>query len=266
MRYFWLLFLFVSTLFGIEAINGKPVLLPIEQNTTSVKARNHFAPIFKTQNGEHFALIAIPYRQDEPLEVTLKGPQIDLKTSLHVTKGEYPKELLQVDPSKISPPESEKKRISDEYKEAMGIYATFTPKRYWDKPFAHPIQSTITSAYGNARTFNGTLKSYHSGTDFRAPIGTPIYAANDGVIVLAKDRYYAGGSVIIDHGEGIYSVYYHLSSMLLPVGTQVKRSDEIALSGDSGRVTGPHLHFGIMLQGTPVDPLHFIQIIEDIIN
>jgi len=99
-----------------------------------------------------------------------------------------------------------------------------------------------------------------------APIGTPIYAANDGVIVLSKDRYYAGGSVIIDHGEGIYSVYYHLSSTPLVAGTKVKQGDEIGLSGNSGRVTGPHLHFGIMLQGAPVDPLHFIEVTKNIIQ
>jgi len=266
MRYLGILFLFITTLLGFEAINGKPVLLPIDQETQSVQVRSHKAPIIQAKNGEKFALIAIPYRQSEPLEATIQISNKDFKTSIHVKDGQYPKEFLSVDPAKVSPPKSAKERIAKEYKEAMEIYATFSPKRHWKKPFIYPINSAITSAYGNARTFNGILKSYHTGVDFRAPIGTPIYAANDGVVVLSKDRYYAGGSVIIDHGEGIYSVYYHLSSTPLAAGTKVKQGDEIGLSGNSGRVTGPHLHFGIMLQGTPVDPLHFIEVIKNIIQ
>jgi len=188
-----------------------------------------------------------------------------LKTSLSIKQGEYPKEFLNVNPSKVTPPSSAKEQIEKEYKEAMKIYSTFTKTRYWSEAFILPTQSTITSHFGNARTFNSTLKSYHSGTDFRAPIGTPIYAINDGIIVLSKERYYAGGSIIIDHGEGIYSVYYHLSRMTLPVGASVKKGDQIGLSGNSGRVTGPHLHFGIMAQGIPIDPLHFIETVNSLL-
>ena len=266
MGYLSILFIFVTSLFGFEAINGKSILLPLAHDALSVQVRNQNTPLLKTDKGEVFALIGIPYRQQEPMEVTIKTPTEDLKTSLHVIQGKYPKELLQVDPSKVTPPESAKERITNEYKEAMEIYKTFTPMRYWKESFELPMQSAITSAYGNARTFNDSLKSYHSGTDFRAPIGAPVYAANDGVIVLAKNRYYAGGSIIIDHGEGIYSVYYHLSDILLPVGVKIKKGDKIALSGNSGRVTGPHLHFGIMLQGTPVDPLHFIETVNSLVE
>ncbi|NLC27523.1 MAG: M23 family metallopeptidase, partial [Campylobacteraceae bacterium] len=159
-------------------------------------------------------------------------------------------------------PENQKERIKAEYEEAIAIYKSFTTKRLWEDDFMVPMKSKITSAYGNARVFNDSLKSYHSGTDFRAAIGTPIYATNDGVVVLSKDRYYAGGSVILDHGEGVYSVYYHLSQTPLALGTKVKKGEKIGLSGASGRVTGPHLHFGFMVQGVPVDPLHFIETIN----
>lgn len=110
--------------------------------------------------------------------------------------------------------------------------------------------------------FNNTLKSYHSGTDFRAAIGTPIKAINDGIVKISKDRFYAGGSVVIDHGAGIYSQYYHLSKMNVKVGDIVKKGDIVGLSGDTGRVSGPHLHFGIMVNNNQVNPLNFIETIN----
>ncbi|HEF3953264.1 TPA: M23 family metallopeptidase, partial [Campylobacter jejuni] len=96
------------------------------------------------------------------------------------------------------------------------------------------------------------------GTDFRAATGTPIYAANSGIVKIAKDRYFAGNSVVIDHGFGIYSQYYHLSKIDVKVGQKIKKGELIGLSGASGRVSGPHLHFGILAGGKQVDPLDFV--------
>jgi murein DD-endopeptidase MepM/ murein hydrolase activator NlpD len=126
-----------------------------------------------------------------------------------------------------------------------------------------PMKSKITSDFGNARIYNGKTKSYHSGTDFRAKIGTPIIASNDGKIVLAKRRFYAGGSIIIDHGHGIYSCYYHMSRFDVKEGEMVKKNQVIGLSGDTGRVTGPHLHFSIRVGGLQVDPLQFIELVNN---
>ena len=125
-----------------------------------------------------------------------------------------------------------------------------------------PMESVVTSHYGNARVFNSELRSYHAGTDFRASIGTPIKAINDGKVVLAKERFMSGNSVIIDHGEGIYSAYFHCSTLKVSLGEYVKKGHIIALSGDTGRVSGAHLHFTIMVQGVSLDALHFISTIN----
>ncbi|MDD3598431.1 M23 family metallopeptidase, partial [Sulfuricurvum sp.] len=117
-------------------------------------------------------------------------------------------------------------------------------------------------AYGSARTYNDTLKSYHGGIDFRALTPTPIQAANDGIVVLAQERYYSGGTIIIDHGEGLYSCYFHLSRFDVKVGDYVTQGQAIALSGASGRITGPHLHFGIMVHGVQTDPLDLMEQID----
>lgn len=206
------------------------------------------------------ALIGISYKnppQNANLQISYKNKS--LKYDIIVNEGTYKKEQLKVASSKIKPPKEVQERIAKELKEANAIYATYTNEALFNGAFVLPMSSKITSEFGNARVFNDTLASYHSGTDFRAAVGTKVYAANDGVVRLSKDRYYAGGSLIIDHGYGIFTQYYHLSKLLVKNGDKVKKGQLIALSGDSGRVTGAHLHFGIFANGTQVNPLDFIE-------
>jgi len=128
----------------------------------------------------------------------------------------------------------------------------------------YPLHSKITSAFGNKRLFNGVLKSFHSGTDFRAKTGTPIHTVADGRVVLVKNRFFAGNSVIIDHGQGIYTSYYHLSRFKVRKGEFVKKGQVIGLAGATGRVTGSHLHFTVHINGTLVDPLEFIDTFNEL--
>ncbi len=107
------------------------------------------------------------------------------------------------------------------------------------------------------------LKSYHGGTDFRAAVGVPVIAANDGKVVLVQDRFYSGQSVIIDHGHGVYTCYFHMSKFHVQELQDVKKGEVIGLSGSSGRVSGPHLHFGVRIGGEQVDPLHFIALANE---
>jgi murein DD-endopeptidase MepM/ murein hydrolase activator NlpD len=177
---------------------------------------------------------------------------------INVTCVAYPTEVLSVDSSKVSPPPEALQRIADEKAEAEKIYKHITPERYWNKPYIRPIDSITTSEYGSARTYNGVLKSYHTGVDFRAKTPLPIIATNDGVVVLVKERYYSGGTIIIDHGEGVYSCYFHMSQFDVKVGDPVIQGQIIGLSGATGRITGPHLHFGFMVQGVQTDPIEFM--------
>ncbi|WP_345970371.1 M23 family metallopeptidase [Sulfurimonas sp. HSL1-6] len=208
---------------------------------------------------QRIALIPVGYRT-APGEKQLHrlSPQGDELIPFRIIDGGYPSETLHVQPSKVKPNPEQQKRVSREYREAMAIYGRFTPQRYWSTPFALPMESNVTSIFGTARLFNGSLRSFHSGTDFRAKPGTPVYAVNDGVVVLAKERYYAGNSVLVDHGEGLYSCYYHLSRIDVKVGDKVAKGAPIGLSGNTGRVTGPHLHFAVMLQGVQVDPMQLL--------
>lgn len=262
MRLILVLYFVMCTLFAQDATNGTTIILTFnKQETIALKKGETKIPLLThpTNPLQTIAFIAIPYSQKTPIELLHVTPQGREKLYLNIIEGAYDKEVLSVEPSKVSPPKEALLRIKEEREEALAIYNRFTQKRYWDTPFAVPIENVITSTYGNARLFNETLQSYHTGVDFRASIGTPIFASNDGVIVLSKDRYYAGNSIIIDHGEGVYSVYYHLDRLILQKGNFVKKGDVIGLSGSTGRVTGPHLHFGFMVQGIPTDPLDFIE-------
>ena len=213
-----------------------------------------------------FAIVSAGYRQKGEIKLIngLKGG--DETMVFKIVEGEYKKEKITVEGSKVTPPKEVLKRIEEEREEANKIYATVNEGLKFNSEFILPMSSVITSPFGTARVFNGTLKSYHGGTDFRAAVGTSVIAANDGVVVIAKDRYYAGGSVVIDHGEGIYTQYYHLSALNVKVGQSVKKGDIIALSGASGRVSGPHLHFGVIAGGAQVNPLNFVKKINEILN
>ncbi len=261
------LFSFRFEISNSEVKNGQTALIKffredgVEYKYIKVKDKK-----YKIFSSSYVYLPINYYAKPETLEVYVhytkdKKPASKL-LFFEVVDGKYKKETLSVDSSKVKLSKEDQKRTSKEYAEAMKIYNTVTDKNYIDSPYVMPIESKITSQFGNARVFNGTLKSYHSGTDFRAKVGTPIKSVNDGRVVLAKDRFYAGGSVIVDHGEGVYSCYYHMSKFDVKEGEMVKKGQTLGLSGVSGRVTGPHLHFSFRVSGVQIDPLQFINLVN----
>jgi murein DD-endopeptidase MepM/ murein hydrolase activator NlpD len=129
-----------------------------------------------------------------------------------------------------------------------------------------PMKSTITSLYGNKRLFNGQLKSYHNGIDFRASIGTPVFAANAGDIRLAENLFYSGNAVIVDHGTGIFTIYAHLSRIDVSSGQKIQKGQQLGLTGATGRVNGPHLHWGVKVYDVAVNPLQFTEIISSLVK
>lgn len=209
-----------------------------------------------TKQNVFLAFVPIGY-YDTKTKILKNGTQTAL--GIKILQKPYAKEQITVSKDKISYPESTAKRIEKERQDMLKIYRTISKGRLWDKPFIKPLDSVITSPYGGARVFNNTIKSYHGGTDFRAQIGTGIKASNDGKVALVQDRYLSGKTIVIDHGEGLYSLYFHLSEFQVKQGEKVKQGQVIAKSGDTGRVSGAHLHFGIVINGTNVDAMDFIE-------
>jgi len=255
--------------------NGQTLLIEIQKEGNvkfeKVKFKNKSYKIFQspTDVNKLYALVPINYYEKPSIEELKVQYKVDKKVEeaffmLEVKDANYKKEKITVSAKKVNPTgKSTLKRTKKEYANAMKLYATATKKNYLKSKFILPLKSKITSSFGKARVYNGSLKGYHSGTDFRAKKPTPIKATNDGMVVLAKNRFYAGNSVIIDHGRGIYSCYYHLSKFKVKKGDVVKKGQIVGLSGSTGRITGPHLHFAFRVEGIQVDPLQFIKLMNN---
>ncbi len=169
---------------------------------------------------------------------------------------------LAVNPRYTQPMSAETEaRIARENERArsVGRKAHDTPVM-WTGSFINPRPSSITSRFGSGRMFNGTLSSRHLGVDFSGAIGTPVRAANRGVVALVDDFYLAGKVIYLDHGAGIVTGYFHLSRTLVAPGDTVEKGQQIALVGASGRVTGPHLHWNARYGAVTVNPLDLVRI------
>jgi murein DD-endopeptidase MepM/ murein hydrolase activator NlpD len=124
----------------------------------------------------------------------------------------------------------------------------------FEEPFAWPKLSRLTAPFGDLRMFNGKKQSQHFGTDIDGDTGDPAYAANDGVVVMNRECFGSGNTVLIHHGLGIYTAYFHLSRFDVKKGDRVRKGDQVGLVGMTGRVTGPHLHWGVKIDGRWIDP------------
>jgi murein DD-endopeptidase MepM/ murein hydrolase activator NlpD len=178
-----------------------------------------------------------------------------------VNVGEYPTTRLTVEERFVELNPEDQARADREAAETTAIYATFTPQRYWSEPFEVPVRGAKDGRnFGHRRVFNDQPRAPHSGADLRATTGTPIHAANRGRVVLAKDLFFSGNAVFIDHGHGLFTTYLHLSKIDVAVGDIVERGQLLGLAGATGRVTGPHLHWGVRLVDARVDPFSLVRL------
>jgi murein DD-endopeptidase MepM/ murein hydrolase activator NlpD len=215
---------------------------------------------FPDGSGGYQAVFGVPH--DHKPEASTVQVMIDGKTtdvSFKIVDAKYPSETLHVDPKKVVPPKKVMARIGREVAEVGKIYATETHEKYWSGPFVYPIESPVTSVFGTKRVYNGEKKGYHGGLDLKAPIGTPIHAAAPGVVVLAKELYFTGNTVMIDHGYGVITLYAHMSELKVKVGDKVDTKTLLGLSGKTGRVTGPHLHWQAVIHKVKVNPADLTQ-------
>jgi murein DD-endopeptidase MepM/ murein hydrolase activator NlpD len=179
-----------------------------------------------------------------------------------ISERTFPTRRLSVEPKFATPPKSALARIERERRATEAIFARATPQRFWTDPFVVPVPGAATSSFGQRSIVNGQPRSPHAGTDFQAETGTPVIAPNRGRVALAEDLYFPGKTIILDHGAGVYSYLAHLSELGVKKGEMVERGQRIALSGASGRVTGPHLHWTMRLGKARVDPLSVVSVLR----
>lgn len=180
------------------------------------------------------------------------GDTISLDQSIEITDFDYPVENIDLDPetSALLDPGT----VNNELAVRAGIFSTYTPAKMWSGAFLRPAEGPYSSLYGIARSYNnGPISSYHTGTDFLGDEGDPVYAAADGVVAFADHLDVRGNTIYIDHGAGLISGYHHLSAIKVTAGETVSAGQLIGAIGATGLVTGPHLHWEIIIRGIEID-------------
>lgn len=184
---------------------------------------------------------------------SLGKPQKQVIGQLLAKDYQYPKEVLQVDHKKVVLSKKDLQRVEQEKKLLDDIYQKQADSILFDESFAVPLLSKVTSIFGTKRIFNKAVTTQHLGTDYRAQIGTDIQSSNKGKVVFTGDLFFGGKTVIVSHGLGIFTTYSHLSKFNVDVGQEVNKGTLLGLSGMTGRVSGPHLHWGVKVHGHWVD-------------
>jgi murein DD-endopeptidase MepM/ murein hydrolase activator NlpD len=194
---------------------------------------------------------------DYSLDVLQPGGS-DQKLPFKVTPKEYAVQQLKVAPGQVNLSAENEARVARESKKVRAALDAFTPAAPSTLRFEQPVPGRRSSSFGLRRMFNGEARNPHSGMDIAAPTGTPIKAPLDGQVVDVGNYFFNGNNVIVDHGQGLATMYCHLSQIHVEVGQQVKRGEVLGDVGATGRVTGPHLHWGVSLNGAMVDPALFL--------
>lgn len=255
---------------SLAAAQGQAVLLEIQHEPglerVAVAWNGHERPLVRrgaswigllgvdldTPAGAHEAELTLVYAD---------GRNEQRSEPIAVSTIDYPTTELTVEPRYVELSPEDQQRASRESEEIQRIYARVTPDAYWQEPFMVPIPGTTGGRnFGHRRIFNGQPRAPHSGADLRAATGTPILAANRGRVVLARELFFSGNAVFIDHGLGVYTVYLHLSEIDVEPGDLVERGQRVGLAGATGRVTGPHLHWGARIVDARVDPFSLLAV------
>lgn len=218
-------------------------------------------------NGQFWGITAIHAMAEPnvyPLKITANltnGSQVTLLKEVTVAAGPYGQEDIQLDPERGSLLDPELIRVEQE--KLDNLWSQVSPQLYWQGAFWYPVGPDtlrVTSNFGTRRSYNGgTELTFHAGADFGGEIGTPIYAPAAGKVVLAEKLAVRGNAVLLDHGLGLFSGYWHQSQLIVAVGQEVKQGELIGLVGDTGLATGAHLHWEMRLNGIAVEPLQWVQ-------
>lgn len=192
-----------------------------------------------------------------PLELTgttAKSSEIAFSQKIRVRAGKYPSIAVTVPKRYTEPSKEQLERIQQDKTIKQDVFQHTDPEREWSGKFRPPVDAAVSDIFGTRRTFNGQVQSKHQGLDYAVPSGTPVSAVNAGTVLLAGPLYFEGNCVVLDHGQGLLTLYLHLSEVRVKQGDRIKGGEEIGLSGGTGRATGPHLHLAVRWQGVYLNP------------
>ena len=216
--------------------------------------------------GEWFALAGVDVEGAvgaSTLRISVKtgeGATRELTRTVEIHEAHYHTGSLSVAPQFVQPSPEAMKEIEAEVALKQRVFSASAPQPLWSGDFRAPVTAPPTDSFGTRRTFNGKLASVHKGMDFRARMETPVRAGNSGVVVLSRPLYFEGNCVAIDHGMGLYTISMHLSRIDVHAGERVTKGQLLGLSGATGRVTGPHLHWAVRWRDAYLDPAKLLKI------
>jgi murein DD-endopeptidase MepM/ murein hydrolase activator NlpD len=251
--------------------SGSPVLFRIEvdQPADSLQGTwlDHPLVFTRAHHGNTwYALAGIDVEQAPgtyALQLTATeaaGREVHATQKVEVFPASYKTTTLHVEEKYVQPDAATLARIAADKAVKDAAFAHIIGQPLWKGSFQSPVPFAPTDSFGTRRMFNGKLASIHRGTDFHAPSGTPVAAANDGVVIIAQGMFYEGNLVVVDHGQQFSTLYMHLSKIEVKVGDRVHKGQRLGLSGATGRVTGPHLHLGVRWQGMYVDAVKLLKL------
>lgn len=239
--------------------NGKVIQIPPDNNLTNLHNNNFHAkvllPVYIDDKSTKRELSA------QSIHASKASAQSARKT-IAIYEKKRPVQKLTVDKKFVSPPADQQARIKEDRKKVQQALSQKLPGRLWDLPLERPVPGSVSSLFGLKRVFNGQPRGMHKGLDLRGAEGTPIKACADGKVVLVDNLYFSGNTVYVNHGDGVFSAYLHMSKPLVQPGETIVRGQTIGLVGSTGRVTGPHLHLSIFAQGQSIDPLPLLEASE----
>ncbi len=248
-----------------QLVNGSPIVIavvpPVRLTALSAMWLEHdvlfsYDPASKTWYG--IAGVSLETRPGiyalKLKGTTSKSVDITFSQNIRVLAAKYPSIAVTVAKRFTEPSKEQLQRIQQDKAVKHDVFEHTDPEREWSGKFLRPVDVPVSDVFGTRRTFNGKVQSMHQGLDFAAPTGTPVLAANSGTILLAGPMYFEGNCVVIDHGQGLLTLYLHLSEVRVKQGERIARGQQIGLSGGTGRATGPHLHLAVRWQGVYLNP------------
>ena len=218
-------------------------------------------PVFVVRQAtDWLAIVGIPLDTEPgPQKIAVQQPGSDPRDiEFTVVPKAYRTQQLKVAPGQVNLSPENEERVAREQEKMRAVFESFSPDAPVTLRFAPPVNGPQSSSFGLRRVFNGESRNPHSGMDIAAPTGTPIKAPLAGRVVDTGEYFFNGGNVILDHGQGVITMYCHLSKIGVEVGQELKKGDVLGLVGATGRVTGPHLHWSVKLNVATVDPALFL--------
>jgi murein DD-endopeptidase MepM/ murein hydrolase activator NlpD len=258
-------FLFAAVVYAANQGSAVQLKVPNEPGVkaVTVRWRGKTVPAFPA-GGAWTTILGVdldakPGAHSAEALLTMNDGRVDKREiTIDVRKKQFPISQLNVDERFVELSKADLSRANRESRETEAIYRRLTTDVVPDEPFTVPIPGESGTNFGSRRVFNGQPRAPHAGADLRATTGTPVHATNRGRVALAKNLFFTGNTVILDHGLGIYSLYAHLSRIDVKRGEIVKNGQVVGLAGATGRVTAPHLHWGMRVQGARVDPFSLV--------